>query len=347
MKRCLLDFSLAELKNLILELGEKPFRAGQIFKSLHHGLKFSEMTDLSLSFREKLAEQFIGVPLEIIKTLKSADGTEKFLYALSDGNVIEGVVMKYKYGATLCVSTQVGCRMACAFCASGLNGLVRNLTAGEILAQVIVANKYLGGGIGENRKIINVVLMGSGEPLDNYENVIKFLKLLSHEGGISVSLRNVSLSTSGLVNKMYDLAKENLPVNLTVSLHAPFDEERKQIMPIAKRYSIQEIIDACQNYFDKTGRRYIFEYVLIRGNNDTKRHADALISLLKGKPCHVNLIRLNEVKEKDLKSVTDKDAYRFLGLLEKGGLSATLRRRMGSDIDGACGQLRQRYLEEN
>lgn len=347
MKSCLLDFSLSELKNLICELGEKPFRAGQIFKSLHHGLTFGEMTDLSKAFREKLAENYTDVPLKIIKSLKSVDGTEKFLYALSDGNVIEGVVMKYKYGATLCVSTQVGCRMGCAFCASGLNGLVRNLTAGEILAQVIVANKYLGGGIGDKRKIINVVLMGSGEPLDNYDNVMKFLALLSHEGGINVSCRNVSLSTSGLVNKMYDLAKENLSLNLTVSLHSPFDEERKQIMPVAKKYSIKEIIDACQNYFDATGRRYIFEYVLIRGNNDTKGHAEALISLLKGKPCHVNLIRLNEVKEKDLKSVTDKDAYRFLGMLEKGGLSATLRRRMGSDIDGACGQLRQRYLEEN
>ena len=189
--------------------------------------------------------------------------------------------------------------------------------------------------------------MGSGEPLDNYENTIKFISLLAEDGGINVSPRNVSLSTSGLVNKMYDLANENLPINLTVSLHSPFDDERANIMPVAKKWKIAEIIKACENYFDKTGRRYIFEYVLIRGNNDTLSHAEKLIKLFKGKPCHINLIRLNEVKEKDLKSVTDKEAYRFLGLLEKGGLSATLRRRMGEDIDGACGQLRRRYLEEN
>ena len=189
-------------------------------------------------------------------------------------------------------------------------------------------------------------MMGSGEPLDNYDETVKFLKLVSAENGINISPRNISLSTSGLVNKMYDLANEDIHVNLTVSLHSPFDEERQKIMPVAKAFSIAQILDACAAYFDKTGRRYIFEYVLIRGDNDTKRHADALISLLKGRPCHVNLIRLNEVKENQLKSVTDKEAYRFLGLLEKGGLSATLRRRMGVDIDGACGQLRQRYLDE-
>jgi len=190
-------------------------------------------------------------------------------------------------------------------------------------------------------------MMGSGEPLDNYDNVVKFLKLVSDSDGINISPRNISLSTSGLVPKMYDLANENIHVNLTVSLHSPIDEERQKIMPIAKAYSIKEILDACANYFDKTGRRYIFEYVLIKGDNDTAKHADTLIKLLKGRPCHVNLIRLNEVKENDLKSATDKEAYRFLGLLEKGGLSATLRRRMGADIDGACGQLRQRYLEDN
>lgn len=255
--------------------------------------------------------------------------------------------MKYKYGHTLCVSTQVGCRMGCAFCASGLNGLVRNLTSGEILGEVIAVNRYLLGGLADKRKIINVVLMGSGEPLDNYDNTVKFLRLVSEQNGINISQRNISLSTSGLVNKMFDLANENLSINLTVSLHSPFDEERQNIMPIAKRYKIKEILDACTNYFNKSGRRYIFEYVLIKGNNDTKRHANQLISLLKGKPCHINLIRLNEVKENSLASTTDKEAYRFLGLLEKGGLSATLRRRMGEDIDGACGQLRQRYLDEN
>lgn len=347
MKDCLLNYSFEELKNLITTLGEKSFRANQIFKALHLGLDFGEITELSKTFREKLGKNYIAQPITIIKNLKSVDGTEKFLYKLADGNVIEGVLMKYKYGYTLCVSTQVGCRMHCAFCASGLHGLVRNLEAGEILGQVIAVNRYIDGGIGDKRKIINVVLMGSGEPLDNYDNTLKFLRLVSEPNGINISQRNISLSTSGLVPKMIDLANQSVSVNLTVSLHSPFDSEREKIMPIAKAYKIKEILDACSYYFKKTGRRYIFEYVLIKGNNDTIDHANELISLLKGRPCHINLIRLNEVKENDLISVTDKEAYRFLGLLEKGGLSATLRRRMGEDIDGACGQLRQRYLEEN
>lgn len=347
MKESLLSFSKEEIKNLIeIEFSEKAFRAGQIFKALHLGLDFSDMTELSKPLREKLSEKYLANPVKILKTLKSVDGTEKFLFSLPDGNVIEGVLMRYKHGASLCVSTQVGCRMNCAFCASGLEGLIRNLTAGEILGEVIAVNSYLNGGIGEKRQVINVVLMGSGEPLDNYDNVVKFLKLVSLEGGINISQRNISLSTSGLVNKMYDLAEENLSVNLTISLHSPFDEERQKIMPVAKKYSIAEILSACKNYFDKTGRRYIFEYVLIKGENDTLRHAEELIRILKGKPCHVNLIRLNEVKEKDLKGGTEKDAYRFMGVLEKGGLSATVRRKMGEDIDGACGQLRRRYLEE-
>lgn len=346
-KKCLLEYTCAEIKDLMIELGEKGYRAGQIYKELHLGQEFMDMTALSKPLRERLESEYVAQPVRIIKSLKSVDGTEKFLFALVDGNVIEGVLMKYKYGYTLCVSTQVGCRMGCTFCASGLNGLVRNLTPSEILGEVITANKYLEGGLGEKRKIINIVMMGSGEPLDNYDNVIKFLKLVSAPDGINISPRNISLSTSGIVPKMYDLAEENVHVNLTVSLHSPFDDARQKIMPVAKAYSIKQILDACANYFDKTGRRYIFEYVLIKGDTDTPKHAEALIKLLKGRPCHVNLIRLNEVKEKDLRTVTDKEAYRFLGLLEKGGLSATLRRRMGVDIDGACGQLRQRYLEEN
>ncbi len=346
MKDCLLNYGFEQLKNLIVQEGEKSYRAGQIFKALHLGLDFAEMTELPKNFREKLADKYDAQSVSIIKSIKSVDGTEKFLFLLKDGNVIEGVLMKYKYGYTLCVSTQVGCRMGCAFCASGLNGLVRNLTSGEILGEVIAVNRYLNGGIGEKRKIINIVLMGSGEPLDNYDNTVGFLRLVSEKNGINVSPRNISLSTSGLPHKMRQLAEEDLAVNLTVSLHSPFDEERQKIMPVAKAYKIQEILDACAYYFEKTGRRYIFEYVLIRGNNDSQRHADQLISILKGRPCHVNLIRLNEVKENHLKSATDKEAYRFLGLLEKGGLSATLRRRMGEDIDGACGQLRQRYLEQ-
>ncbi len=346
-KTLLADLDLGELKNLMETMGEKSFHSGQIFKSIHLGKDFSEMTDLSKCLRDSLQSSFIAQPVSIVKSLKSVDGTEKFLFKLFDDNVIESVLMKYKYGYTLCISTQVGCRMGCVFCASGLNGLLRNLSAGEILGQVICANEYVGGGIGDKRAITNLVLMGSGEPLDNYGNVVKFLRLVSCPNGLNISTRNISLSTCGLVPKMKKLAEENFSVNLTVSLHSPFDNERQKIMPIAKSYKIKEILDACQEYFDKTGRRYYLEYTLIKGENDGERHAKALISLLKGKPCHVNLIRLNEVKERDLNSTTDKDAYRFLGLLEKGGLSATLRRRMGVDIDGACGQLRQRYLEEN
>ena len=346
MKKILLDYNLIELKSLISEMGEKSFRAGQIFTALHMGLDFSEMTTLPLSLRNILTDNYISQPVKIIKTLVSKDKTQKFLFALSDGNVVEGVLMQYKYGATLCVSTQVGCRMNCAFCASGINGLIRNMSAGEILGEIIAVNKFIGGGLKQDRKVTNIVLMGSGEPLDNYDNVVNFVKLLSDKDGINISARNVSLSTCGLVDKMLKLANENLPLNLTVSLHSPFDEEREKIMPVAKKYKISDILNACHNFFEKTGRRYIFEYVLINGENDGIRHAEALIKLLKGRPCHVNLIRLNEVKEKNLKGVADKEAYKFLSLLEKGGLSATVRRIMGSDIDGACGQLRQRYLEE-
>ena len=347
MKKILLNLSLEELKEEIISLGEKSFRAGQIFKSLHLGLEFEEMTDISKDFRNKLSNDFIAQPVKIIKSFLSKDGTEKFLFSLFDGNLIEGVLMRYKHGATLCVSTQVGCRMNCAFCASGLEGLVRNLEPGEILGEIISVNRHLNGGLQDKRGITNVVMMGSGEPLDNYQNVVKFLKLVSAKEGINISPRNISLSTAGLVPQMYNLANEGIPINLTVSLHSPIDQERQKIMPIAKAYSIKEILDACQNYFDKTGRRYIFEYVLIKDNNDSERHSNALISLLKGRPCHVNIIRLNEVKEKELKSASDKAAYRFMGVLEKAGLSATVRRRMGDDIEGACGQLRRRYLEDN
>lgn len=346
MKTNLTDLYISELKQVLADCGEKTFRAKQIFRSACRGLDFNEMTDIPKTLRERLSEKYYAVSAEIIKVLKSVDGTEKFLFQLTDGNVIEGVIMKYKYGNTLCVSTQVGCRMNCAFCASGLKGLVRNLTAGEILGEVIAVNRYLGGDLKDKRKVTNIVLMGSGEPLDNYDNVVKFLRIVSDGEGLNVSPRNVSLSTCGIVPKMYDLASENLPVNLTVSLHSPFDEERKTIMPIAKSYGISEILSACSHYFDKTGRRYIFEYVLIGGVNDTERHAQALIDLLKGRPCHVNLIRLNEVKERGMKSGTEGKSNAFLDILIEAGISATLRRSMGQDIDGACGQLRQRYIEE-
>lgn len=347
MKEILLNRTITEMEEFVNIIGEKTYRAKQILKSLYMGLDFCDMTDLSLVLREKLTEIAIAQPVKIEKVFTSKDGTEKYLFSLIDDNLIEGVLMKYKYGHTLCISTQAGCRMNCVFCASGLSGLVRNLTPAEMLGEIIAVNKKLGGGIGDKRKIINVVLMGSGEPFDNYDNVVKFLRLVSDREGICISPRNISLSTCGIVPKMIQFIDEQIPINLTVSLHSPFDEERQKIMPIAKTYTIAEIIDACEKYFVKTGRRYIFEYVLIKGENDTQRHANELINLLKGKPCHINLIRLNEVKERKLSAGTVKSAYDFLNILIKGGLSATVRRKMGEDIEGACGQLRRRYIKEN
>lgn len=344
MKKILQDLSFEQLKSLVEEFGEKPFRAKQLFEGLMRGKKISDI-NINPQLREKLLERYEDEPVKVEKTFYSSDGTEKYLFRLADGNVIEGVLMKYNYGNTQCVSTQVGCRMGCKFCASTLGGLVRNLTSGEILLQVLVVNAL--HALGKERGVTNIVLMGSGEPLDNFDEVVAFLKNVTAEGGINVSARNISLSTCGLVPKIYELAEKDIPVNLTISLHHTTDEGRRRTMPVANKYAIAEILKACEYYFNKTGRRYIFEYTLISGENCDKVHAEQLIKLLKGKPCHVNLIRLNEVKERDLKSITEKEAYRFLGLLEKGGLSATLRRQIGSDIGGACGQLRSNYIKTN
>ena len=338
------DYSLEELKTLLAEYGEKTFRAGQIFRGLASGKSISELTDLSKTLRAALLERFCDNPIEVVgKKTSAIDGTEKYLFRLSDGNVVEGVLMKYKYGNTQCVSTLVGCRMGCKFCASTLGGLVRNLTAGEIAAQIYAVNRLTGGNA-DKRSVTNVVLMGSGEPLDNYDSVLKFLRNVSSQNGLNISRRNISLSTCGIVPKIYELADSGVALNLTVSLHEPFDKDRAELMPVAKKYSVKEILDACAYYFEKTGRRYIFEYSLVRGKNDTRECADELVRLLRGRPCHVNLIRLNEVKERNLLATTDKDAYAFAAMLEKGGLSVTVRRQIGSDIDGACGQLRARYL---
>ncbi len=344
MKEILQDLSREELDALVAEYGAQKFRAQQIYLGLMQGKKISSLP-VPAELREKLLLRFEDEPVKILETFVSSDGTKKFLFALSDGNVIEGVLMKYKYGNTQCVSTQVGCRMGCAFCASTLNGLIRNLTAGEILCEILAVNRAEGGTL-KDRAVTNVVLMGSGEPFDNYDHAVKFLRNLSAEGGICISARNVSLSTCGLVPQMRRFVDEGIPLNLTVSLHAVSDEERKKLMPVAKAYSIADILKACEHYFRKTGRRYIFEYSLVAGENCDEDHALALVRLMKGRPCHVNLIRLNEVEESTLKSVSEKEAYRFLGILEKNGISATLRRSMGSDIGGACGQLRARYLKD-
>jgi 23S rRNA (adenine2503-C2)-methyltransferase len=350
MKKILQDLSFDELNTLVLALGEKKFRAKQLADGLSQGKSLSQISSISKDLKAKLLEEYEDTPVKIRETYFSSDGTEKYLFELADGNLVEGVLMKYKYGYTQCVSTQVGCRMGCKFCASTLNGLIRNLTAGEILSQILVVNALhktdaVGQGA-EKRAVTNIVLMGSGEPLDNYAETIKFLQNITSKDGLNISARNISLSTCGILPKMYALAEEKIPVNLTVSLHAVTDEERARTMPVAKAYKIADILKACDYYFEKTGRRYYFEYTLIAGENADDMHADALIKLLKGKPCHVNLIRLNEVKERDLKTIDEKMAYRFLGRLEKGGISATLRRQIGVDIGGACGQLRASYLEE-
>lgn len=343
--KVLYDLSLPELENEIIKRGYPKYRAKQIYANLVKGKAISEMTDIPAALKSEFLTEYSDAPLKIIKKLVSKDGTVKYLFELFGGEVIEGVLMTYKYGKTQCVSTQVGCRMGCKFCASTLNGLIRNLTKGELLFTVALVNRDAGG-TDKKREVTNVVLMGSGEPLDNYDNVVAFLKELSLPENLNVSPRNVSLSTCGLVDKMYALANENLPLNLTVSLHSAFDERRKKIMPVANRYTIAEILKACKHYFSVTGRRFIFEYSLVLGVNDGEDDANELIKILKGLPCHVNVIRLNEVKETGLKKTADKRAYEFCDELVKGGLSATVRRLMGSDIEGACGQLRAKYVGE-
>ncbi len=352
MKKIIQDLSYAELEEKVLSLGEKKFRAKQLYEGLMQGKTIRAITSLANAFKEKLLEEYEDETVRVKETFYSSDGTEKYLFEFADGNLVEGVLMKYKYGYTQCVSTQVGCRMGCKFCASTLNGLIRNLSSGEILSQILLVNALHKGEIksgqgAQARAVTNVVLMGSGEPLDNYDEVLRFLHSVTAEGGVQISARNISLSTCGIVPKMYALADEGIPLNLTVSLHATDDETRARVMPVAKAYKIAEILKACKYYFQKTGRRYYFEYTLIDGENCDEEHAKALVELLKGLPCHVNLIRLNEVKERSLKATSDKAAYRFLGMLEKGGLSATLRRQIGVDIGGACGQLRAQYMEHN
>ncbi len=350
MKKILQDLSYNQIEELVSAMGEKKFRAKQLYEGIVQGKAISQISSLSNDFKSRLLAEFEDMPARIKETFYSADGTEKYLFEYADGNLVEGVLMKYKYGYTQCISTQVGCRMGCKFCASTLGGLVRNLTSGEILTQILLVNALhrddVAGKGKEARAVTNIVLMGSGEPLDNYDEVLAFLRNVTDERGLGVSARNISLSTCGIVPKMYTLANEGIPLNLTVSLHATTDEERARTMPIAKAYKIAEILKACDYYFQRTGRRYYFEYTLIEGENSDEAHARALCELLKGKPCHVNLIRLNEVKERSLKGTGDKDAYRFLGWLEKGGTSATLRRQIGVDIGGACGQLRASYLDK-
>ena len=334
-----------ELERFVVEdLKQSRFRAGQIAGWLVRGAGIGEMTNLSAALRSQLEVVAVANPVRIMDSFKSKiDETEKFLYALEDGNLIEGVLMRYHHGDTLCVSTQVGCRMGCAFCASTLEGKVRNLTPVEILGQVVTANRHIQAS-DPGRRVHNIVLMGSGEPLDNYDNVVKFLRLVNDPKGLNISLRNISLSTCGLVRRMYDLAKEGLPVTLSLSLHAPNDEIRRQIMPVANAYSYEEVLTACKYYIEQTGRRVIFEYALIKNLNSDVRHAEELARRLRGMRCHVNLIPLNDVKERKLHAPTRQAVEAFLKRLELKHISATVRREMGADIEGACGQLRRKVM---
>lgn len=323
--------------------GLPAFRGRQMFQWIHQGVDFDGMTNLPLSLREKLKETAVAQPVCILQQRQSKlDDTVKFLFGLKDGNCVEGVLMHYHHGYTLCVSTQVGCRMACAFCASSLEGCVRNLTAGEMLGEILCANRFLAG----RDRVHNVVLMGSGEPLDNYDEVTRFLRLLREEKGVNIGLRNVSLSTCGLVPQLLRFAAENLPVTLSVSLHAPNDEIRRTIMPVAKVYAMEELLRACRNYIEKTGRRVVFEYALIGGVNCEERHAVELAGRLRGMQCHVNLIPLNTVEERGLRGVNETTVRRFMETLEGLHISVTRRREMGDDIEGACGQLRRKTLQE-
>jgi 23S rRNA (adenine2503-C2)-methyltransferase len=337
------SLSLEELTEKMQELGEKPFRAKQIYEWLHVRLAtdFDEMTNLSLALREKCREAFAITALEPVRVLTSEiDGTKKFLFRLADGNVIESVWMQYRHGNSVCISSQVGCRMGCRFCASTLDGLVRGLTISEMLDQIYRIQVITG------ERVSNVVIMGSGEPMDNYENVVGFLRRITDEKGFHLSVRNITMSTCGLVPQMYAFAEEGLPVTLALSLHASRDETRRELMPVARKYSLKEVLGACDNYFEKTGRRISFEYSLVHGVNDTPEGARELAGLLKGRNCHVNLIPVNPIKERDFRRGSGAEIANFKNILEKSGINVTIRREMGRDINGACGQLRRSFRQE-
>ena len=339
MKKDILSYSLEELEVALAEIGEKKFRAKQIYEWLHvqRVSEFDKMINISLSLRTKLDEEFYINSINIVKKLEShIDNTVKYLYELSDGNHVECVMMEYKHGNSLCISTQVGCKMGCRFCASTIAGFKRNLLPSEMLLQIYTAEKESG------KHVDSLVLMGIGEPLDNFDNVVKFLQLLSYETGKNMSLRHVSLSTCGLVNRIYDLAEYKFGLTLSISLHAVTDKKRSEIMPVNNRFCISELLQACRDYIDKTGRRISFEYSVIHGVNDSPEDAAGLIKLLKNMNCHVNLIPVNEIKERDFKA-DRKSLEKFEEMLIKGGLNATTRRTLGADINAACGQLRREY----
>jgi len=342
------SMALDELQKDFAELEFQKFRAGQVYKWLHSGVSsFDEMTNISKDLRQKLQERYFIAGCEIeVKRVSKIDGTVKYLYKLHDGEYIEAVVMKYHHGNSICISSQVGCKMGCTFCATGKNGFTRNLLPSEMLSEIQVAQKDIG------ERISNIVLMGMGEPLDNYDNVLKFLKLVSDENGMNIGMRHISLSTCGVVPGIYRLAEVDIPITLSISLHASNDEKRSEIMPVNKKWNISALLSACVDYYKVTGRRISFEYTLISGKNDSEADARELATLLTtafrgtGAPIHVNLIRVNEVKETGFKKGSTESVNAFAKTLESLGVTATVRRKLGSDVNAACGQLRRSRLEK-
>ncbi len=334
------DYDLQDLKDELVNIGEKGFRAEQIFKWLYQEKvrSFDDMTNLSLELREKLKANYTICNYNILKKLESSDGTKKYLFDILDGNAIESVLMEYHYGKSICVSSQVGCKMGCKFCASTGIPFIRNLTAGEIVEQILAVEQDTG------EKISNIVFMGIGEPLDNYENVIKAIRILNNPKGLNIGARHISVSTSGLVPRIYDLAKENIQCTLSVSLHASNDEKRSSMMPVNNRYNIAELMRACKDYIALTNKRISFEYALAKDNNDNLDDAKELVNLLKGMLCHVNLIPINKIENGKFTKSSNENIIKFRDYLNDHGIVATIRRELGSDIDAACGQLRRKNL---
>ena len=337
------SMTLPEIGQVMKDMGQPAFRGKQVFTWLHSGVRsYEQMTNLPKALRDVLAEKYpLYAPKVVRKQESKKDGTIKYLWELSDGNCVETVLMRYHYGNTVCISTEVGCRMGCAFCASTLGGLVRKLEPFEMLDQVLFTQ------IESGLPISHIVLMGIGEPLDNFDNVMRFLELVNSPEGMHISMRHISLSTCGLVPGIDKLAQKKLQLTLSISLHAPTDEIRDTIMPVNKAYPSEELITACRRYYEKTGRRISFEYAMINGVNDTPEAAKILLKRLKGLPAHMNLIPLNHVEESPLKPSTRQAVQQFQKLLEDGGIPATVRRTLGSDIDASCGQLRRKYTKEN
>ena len=336
------DYNLEELKQELVKLGEKPFRAEQIFKWIFQEKvkSFDEMTNISLELREKLKEEYTICNFNILKKQESKDGTIKYLFDVLDGNAIETVLMSYHHGYSICVSSQIGCKMGCKFCASTGINFIRSLTSGEIVEQILAVEQDTG------IRISNVVFMGIGEPLDNYDNVINAIRIINNPKGLNIGARHISISTSGLVPKIYKLAEENIPCTLSISLHATTNEKRSKMMPVNDAYPIEELIKACKDYIKKTNRRISFEYALAKDNNDNREDAKELVHLLKGMLCHVNLIPINKIENGSFSKSSNENIMKFRDYLNDHGIVATIRRELGSDIDAACGQLRRKNLRQ-